>query len=70
LILNTLEDAFGHIPLMVFPQVYESQENKFKSPFLIIKGTLTRREGTCNVIVNEVQSFNALEKIPQSKDWR
>ena len=66
----TLEDEFGHIPLMVFPQVYESQENKFKSPFLIIKGTLTRREGTCNVIVNEVQSFNALEKIPQSKDWR
>jgi len=66
----TLEDEFGHIPLMVFPQVYERLENKFKSPFLIIKGTMTRREGTCNVIVNEVQSFNALEKIPQSKDWR
>ena len=66
----TLEDEFGHIPLMVFPQIYESQENKFKSPFLIIKGTMTRREGTCNVVVNEVQSFNALEKIPQSKDWR
>jgi len=31
---------------------------------------MTRREGTCNVIVNEVQSFNALEKVPQSKDWR
>jgi error-prone DNA polymerase len=66
----TLEDEFGHIPLMVFPQIYESQENKFKSPFLIIKGNLTRREGTCNVVVNEVQPFNALEKIPQSKDWR
>jgi error-prone DNA polymerase len=66
----TLEDEFGHIPLMVFPQVYESQENKFKSPFLIIKGTMTRREGTCNVVVNEVQSFKALEKIPQRKDWR
>ena len=66
----TLEDEFGHIPLMVFPQVYESQENKFKSPFLIIKGTMTRREGTCNVVVHEVQPFNALDKTLQSKDWR
>jgi error-prone DNA polymerase len=66
----TLEDEFGHIPLMVFPQVCESQENKFKSPFLIIKGTMARREGTCNVVVNEVQPFNALDKTLQSKDWR
>ncbi len=66
----TLEDEFGHIPLMVFPQVYERQEHKFKSPFLIIKGKLCRREGTHNVIVEQVKSFSALEKLPQSKDWR
>jgi error-prone DNA polymerase len=66
----TLEDEFGHIPLMVFPQVYEKQELKFRSPFLIVKGTMTRREGTCNVVVNSVKPFNALEKNPQSKDWR
>ena len=66
----TLEDEFGHIPLMVFPQVYERYELKFKSSFLIIKGTLTRREGTHNVVVNQVKPFNALEKRPQSKDWR
>jgi error-prone DNA polymerase len=66
----TLEDEFGHIPLMVFPQVYERQEHKFKSPFLIVKGTLSRHEGTHNVVVNQVKPFNALEKIPQSKDWR
>jgi len=68
----TLEDEFGHIPLMVFPQVYESQEYKFKSPFLMIKGKLTRREGTLNVVVNQVKPFNSvdkLEKFPHSKDW-
>ncbi len=47
----TLEDEFGHIPLMVFPQVYESQEHNFKSPFLVVKGKLSRREGTHNVVV-------------------
>jgi len=29
----TLEDEFGHIPLIVFPQVYERQEHKFKIAF-------------------------------------
>jgi error-prone DNA polymerase len=66
----TLEDEFGHIPCMVFPQVYDRQENKFKSPFLVVKGVLSRREGAHNVVITQVKSFNALEKVPQSKDWR
>jgi error-prone DNA polymerase len=65
----TLEDEFGHIPCMVFGQVYERYEHTFRSPFLIIKGKLTRREGTCNVVINEAESFSALEKVPASKDW-
>jgi error-prone DNA polymerase len=66
----TLEDEFGHIPLMVFPQVYERQEHKFKEPFLIVSGKLSRREGTHNVVVNRVRPFSALDKVPHSKDWR
>jgi error-prone DNA polymerase len=66
----TLEDEFGHIPLMVFPQVYESQEHRFKSPFLVVKGTLSRQEGTHNVVVKQVRPFSALEKVLVSKDWR
>ncbi len=65
----TLEDEFGHVPLMVFPQVYGRSEHKFKSPFLVVKGRLSRREGTHNVVVNEVRPFSALEKAPSSKDW-
>jgi error-prone DNA polymerase len=66
----TLEDEFGHIPCMVFGKVYERYEHTFRSAFLIIKGNLTRREGTCNVVINNVKTFNALDKVPQSKDWR
>jgi error-prone DNA polymerase len=73
MVFITLEDEFGHIPLMIFPQVYGPQEHKFKSPFLAIKGKMCRREGTRNVIVSQVRPFSAfgkLDKIPQSKDWR
>lgn len=66
----TLEDEFGHIPLMVFPQVYERYEHRFKSPFLIVKGKMSRREGTHEVVVTRVKSFAALDKVPKSKDWR
>ena len=66
----TLEDEFGHIPLMIFPQTYECHEHKFKSAFLIVKGTLSRREGTYNVVVTGVKPFQALNKVPVSKDWR
>jgi error-prone DNA polymerase len=65
----TLEDEFGHIPLMVFPQIYERQELKFRSPFLVVKGKLSRREGTHNVVVMQVKPFRALEQVPASKDW-
>jgi error-prone DNA polymerase len=66
----TLEDEFGHVPCMVFPKVYERYEHKFKSPFLIINGRVSRREGTYNVVINQVRAFNALDKAPQAKDWR
>ncbi len=66
----TLEDEFGHIPLMVFPQVYERNEHRFKSPFLVVKGRLSRREGTHNVVVSQVKPFRALERVPESKNWR
>jgi error-prone DNA polymerase len=65
----TLEDEFGLIPCMVFPKAYERYEYTFRSPFLIIKGRLVRREGTTNVVINEAKQFDALEKIPASKDW-
>ena len=65
----TLEDEFGHIPLMVFPQVYEANKHCFKSPFLIVKGRMSRREGTHNVVVESVRPFSAIEKVPGSRDW-
>ena len=65
----TLEDEFGHIPCMVFGKTYEKFEHTFRSPFLIVKGNLTRREGTCNLVIRYAEAFSAIEKMPRSKDW-
>ena len=66
----TLEDEFGHIPCMAFGKVYEQYEQEFRSAFVVVRGRLSRREGTHNVIIREIKPFSALEKVPQSKDWR
>jgi error-prone DNA polymerase len=66
----SLKDEFVHIPLMVFPQVYKRYEHRFKSPFLIIKGKMSRREGTNEIVVTQAKSFTVLNKVLESKDWR
>ncbi len=68
----TLEDEFGHIPCMVFPQVYEREEQNFKASLIMIRGVLSRREGTQNVVIMQVKPFRAADKVPvlPSKDWR
>jgi error-prone DNA polymerase len=65
----TLEDEFGLIPLMVFPRVFERQEYELKSPFLVVKGRLSRRGGTHNVVVTKVKPFRVMDKVPRSKNW-
>jgi error-prone DNA polymerase len=69
MVFITLEDEFGHIPLMVFPQVYERNENSFKASFLMVEGMIQRREGTDNLVVTRVRPFNAMNKVPPSKNW-
>jgi error-prone DNA polymerase len=54
----TLEDEFGLIPLMVFPQVYERHAHQFKSPFLVVKGKLSRREGLILTTTRRGSIFN------------
>ncbi len=66
----TLEDEFGHIPCTVFGKTYTEHEYTFLSPFLVVKGRLTRKEGTCNVIVRQVASFRALGKGLPSRDFQ
>jgi error-prone DNA polymerase len=35
-----------------------------------VKGRLTRREGTHNVVIQRVKPFSALDRVPPSKDFR
>ena len=65
----TLEDEFGHSPLVVWSAMYERFKLEIKESLLLATGTVSRREGTMNIVVENIVPIQ--ETIPQfqSKDW-
>ena len=69
-IFITLEDEWGHIPLIVWPSVYRRFRNVFTKSLLKIWGIVSRRDGTLNVIVERVEEIPQSSSLPRSHDWK
>lgn len=66
----TLEDEYGHTPLMLWPNVYTQYRQVINNPLILVQGTISRRAGTMNVIISRAQTLNILEVIPRTKNWQ
>lgn len=69
-IFLTLEDEFGHIPIIVWLDVYQRYKLLFKEPFVIVTGTVSRRDGTFNIIAEKAETFRGNATPPKAKSWR
>jgi len=65
----TREDELGHTPLVVWPRTYDSLRHVLREPFLVVKGVVSRRNGTMNVEVKDAQGLKAVETAPAAKNW-
>ena len=65
----TLEDEFGHAPIVVWPQVYERYRLVLKEPVLKVRGMVSRREGTLNIVLTHAEGIQVQKALPKSKDW-
>jgi error-prone DNA polymerase len=65
----TLEDEFGHIPLVVWPGVYEQLRTVLRESLLEVRGSVSRQEGTMNIVVKQAQRIPGPRELPQAKDW-
>jgi error-prone DNA polymerase len=65
----TLEDEFGHSPLIIWPAMYQRFKLQIKESLLLATGTVSRREGTMNIVVENITPIP--ESIPEfhSRDW-
>ena len=65
----TLEDEFGHIPLVVWPQVFDRYRLVIREPVLKVRGFVSRRQGTLNVVVQHVDGIPMPYTLPPSRNW-
>ena len=65
----TLEDEFGHVPMIVWPAVYERYRLVLREPVLLARGVVSRRDGTMNIVLTHAESLEMLVDTPRSKNW-
>jgi error-prone DNA polymerase len=65
----TLEDEFGHSPLVIWPDTYKRIRLNTVSQLLMATGIVSKREGTLNVVVENIEPVNADTPVLSSKDW-
>ena len=65
----TLEDEFGHTPLMMRPAVFQRYRLVIKEPVLKVRGVVSRRQGTMNVEVEHVEGIPTSYILPPPKNW-
>ncbi|MBI4339805.1 MAG: hypothetical protein HY680_07610 [Chloroflexi bacterium] len=53
----------------VWPQTYERLRHVLKEPVLLVTGTVSRREGTMNIVVQGARVVQADQAVPRSKAW-
>lgn len=66
----TLEDEFGHIPLVVWPWTFERCRNVLRESVLMVRGAVSRQEGTMNIVVRDARSLKGLQDMPKAKNWQ
>ena len=65
----TLEDEYGHIPLVVWPQVFDRYRLVIREPVLKVYGFVSRQDGAMNVVVKHAEGIPFHQPLPPSKNW-
>jgi error-prone DNA polymerase len=70
-IFLTLEDEYGHIPVMMFPDTYKRLRHAIREPVLLVRGKVSRREGTMNIMLTHAEAVRVpVGPLPATHDWR
>ncbi len=65
----TLEDEFGHIPMMIWEREYQRLRHQLANPLLKVRGTVSRQEGTLNILIAHVDALGGANTGLKAKNW-
>jgi error-prone DNA polymerase len=65
----TLEDEFGHVPLVIWPRIFEKYRLAIKEPVLKVQGFVSRRDQTFNIVAQNIEHIDTHYDLPHSRNW-
>ena len=68
-VFATLEDEFGHIPLLLRPDIYDKYRVELGAAIVKASGMVSRRAGTMNIVVSSIMPIDNTLDLP-IKEWR
>ena len=66
----TIEDETGDLQLIVWPQVFQTCRRQLQGQVILVKGTVSRWDGTVSLVVSSVRALNCGVAMPAAHDWR
>ncbi|MXZ90229.1 MAG: DNA polymerase III subunit alpha [Chloroflexi bacterium] len=66
----TIEDETGDAQVILWPQAFRENRRQLGSQVLVVRGTVSRWDGTANVIASDVRGIHPHVPMPASHDWR
>ena len=65
----TIEDETGDVQLILWPRVFARRRGELRSSVLLVKGVVSRWDGTTNIVVSDLRRVDAGVSMPDGHDW-
>ena len=65
----TIEDETGDAQVILWPTVFHRSRSQLDSHVLLVRGTVSRWDGTANVVASEVRGIHPRVAMPAAHDW-
>ena len=66
----TIEDETGDVQVILWPRVFHRSRRQLGGHVLLVRGAVSRWDGTTNVIASEVRGVHPRVSMPAAHDWR
>ena len=65
----TIEDEYGDQQVTLWADVAERRRRQLRSQVVLVKGLVSRYDGTTNIIVSDLQAIDTRVRMPEAHDW-
>ncbi len=65
----TIEDETADVQLIIWPDVFARYKKQLRSQVILVRGVISRWDGTTSIIVSSLEEINIPVSMPAAHDW-